>query len=224
MLNCVNHITTKVFAITLLWLNAFVSQAETIRSGYDDPPTLGLTYEQPYYAFSYEVVDQMLQMIEKHRNFRPSNLTLEYGVMFYPEMDVSTKQLKLVAKACVIMPREAVPLNLPGNHFSGTLHGEHFFDEGFIKTFKQNPAEANGAAQAYTFTVLYENQVQTLLSARGTTGIKAYQVKVDYGDIVEPTSTSTFYNLNIINDVPNMEFGEGALFMLTIPCPPFWKT
>lgn len=185
-------------------------------------PTVVAT-DPAHYDFSYDDVDFMLQLIETHRNFKPSNAFLEYGVMFFPETDPATNQLRLVAKACIIFPYEAIPLNLPGNHFPGTLTGEDFFDETFLKTFKKDPALANGAAQAYTFTALYEHQVQVLLANSGTVGIKAYQVKVDYGAQVAAATTSVFYNLNVINDIPGVGFGEGATFMLTFPCPPFWR-
>lgn len=176
-----------------------------------------------HYDFSYDDVDFMLQLIEKHRNFKPSNAFLDYGVMFFPETDPATNQLRLVAKACIIFPYEAVPLNIPGNYFPGKLGGEVFFDDDFLKTFKKDPALANGAPQAYTFTVLYENQVQVLLSKKGAVGIKAYQVKVDYGTQVAKSTTSVFFNLNIINDIPGIGFGEGATFMLSWPCPPVWR-
>lgn len=176
-----------------------------------------------HYYFSYDDVDFMLQLIEKHRNFKPSNAFLEYGVVFFPEIDPATNQLRLIAKACVVFPYEAVPLNLPGNYFPGVLNGEDFFDDAFLKTFKKDPALANGAAQAYTFTVLYEHQIQILLAGSGTIGIKAYQVKVDYGVPVAMATTSVFYNLNVINNIPGVGFGQGATFMLGFPCPPLWR-
>lgn len=185
--------------------------------------TNATTTEPAHYDFTYDDVDFMLQLIEKYRNLKPSNAFLDYGVMFFPEIDPEKKQLRLVARACIVFPYEAVPLNLPGNYFPGVLSGESFFDDGFLKTFKKDPKLANGAAQAYTFAVLYENQVQILLSSPGTLGLKAYQVKIDYGAQVTNTTTSVFYNLNVINDLPGVGFGQGARFMFTVPCPPYWR-
>ncbi len=179
--------------------------------------------EPAHYDFTYDDVDFMLQLIEKHRNLKPSNAFLDYGVMFFPETDPASNQLRLIARACIVFPYEAVPLNLPGNYFPGVLSGESFFDDGFLKTFKKDPKQANGAAQAYTFAVLYENQLQILLSGSGTVGIKAYQAKVDYGAPVAPATTSVFYNLNIVNAVPGVNFGHGGMFFLAWPCPPVWR-
>ena len=185
--------------------------------------TNAATTDPAHYDFTYDDVDFMLQLIEKYRNLKPSNAFLDYGVMFFPETDPSTNQLRLIARACVVFPYEAVPLNLPGNYFPGVLSGEVFFDDGFLKTFKKDPKLANGAAQAYTFAVLYENQLQILLSSTGTVGIKAYQAKVDYGAQVAPATTSVFYNLNIVNTIPGREFGHGGMFFLAWPCPPLWR-
>lgn len=224
MLNCVNHITRRLLAILIFWSATCWSYAESTRFPYDVPVKTSNATDPAYYSFSHEDIDRMLQLIETYRNFRPSNTFLDYGVTFFPEIDLSTNQLRLVAKACVIMPQEAVPLNIAGNYFPGESHGEGFFDANFLATFKKSPALANGIPQAYTFTVLMESQVQLLLSKPGVLGIKAYQVKVDYGAQVRNSSTSIFYNLNIANEIPAMDVGSGATFMLAWPCPPFWKT
>lgn len=224
MLNCVNHITRRLLVILIFCSATCWSYAESTRFFYNAPVKSSSTVDPAYYSFSYEDVDHMLQLIETYRNFRPSNTFLDYGVTFFPELDRSTNQLRLVAKACVIMPQEAVPLNMAGNYFPGESHGEGFFDANFLATFKKKPSLANGAPQAYTFAVLMESQVQLLLSKPGALGLKAYQVKVDYGMKIGDATTTTFYNLNIITDIPAMGLGAGAAFMLTWPCPPFWKT
>lgn len=223
MLYSVNQITRRLLTILIFWSAVCWSYAESIRFPFEAPVKSLTTTDPAYYSFSYEEVDQMLQLIETYRNFRPSNTFLDYGVTFFPELDPSTNKLRLVAKACVIMPQEAVSLNIPGNYFQGKLHGNDFFDAEFLSTFKKSPSLANGASQAYTFTVLMESQLQFLLSKPKTVGIKVFQVKVDYGTLVSPATTSTFFNLNIINDVPGVEFGKGSLFVLSIPCPPFWR-
>jgi len=222
-MNIVNQPKKMATILLTVWTCVVIGHASPL-SSLPTPvfPTVKTT-DPAHYDFSYDDVDYMLQLIEKHRNLRPSNASLEYGVMFFPETDPATKQLRLVAKACVIFPYEAVPLNLPGNYFPGVLTGEDFFDADFLQTFKKAPSLANGTAQAYTFTALYEHQVQVLLAGSGTVGIKAYQVKVDYGTQVAAATTSVFYNLNVINDIPGVGFGEGATFMLTFPCPPFWR-
>lgn len=223
MLKLVNLIFWKMMALLLLWVFSF-SVISNKNLYARSPINQMLVLPDPsHYDFSYDDMDRILQLIETHRNMKPFHATLDYGVMFYPENDLTTNELTLVAKACIIFPYEAVPLNLPGNYFRGILNGANFFDDGFKKTFKQSPRLANGAAQAYTFATLYENQIQVLLSTRGTIGIKAYQVKVDYGYQVSPATTSIFYNLNLVNDVPGVEFGSGAKFLLAFPCPPFWR-
>lgn len=223
MFNTVNQTKKRIVILLTLWTCVFFGHASPLTlPTIPVLPTVVAT-EPAHYDFSYDDVDFMLQLIEKYRNFKPSNAFLDYGVMFFPEIDPATNQLRLIAKACVVFPYEAVPLNLPGNYFPGVLNGEDFFDETFLKTFKKDPALANGAAQAYTFTVLLESQVQILVSASGVVGLKAYQVKVDYGTQVAAATTSVFYNLNIINDIPGIGFGQGATFMLSWPCPPFWK-
>jgi hypothetical protein len=176
-----------------------------------------------HYKFSTSSLDQMLQMIETYRNLKPFHATLDYGVKFYPEMNLETGKLNMVAKACIIFPYDAIPLNLPGNSFKGDLVGDDFFDAGFIKTFQKNPADANGAVQAYTFAVVYENQVQILLSGRGVVGLKLYNVNIDYLSTVPKSTTTKFYNLNVVSDIPNTGFGAGAPSQLAIPCPPFWR-
>lgn len=213
----------RTMLLLTLWACVAFSHANTLTFSTAPVPTNTTITEPAHYDFTYEDVDVMLQLIEKHRNLKPSNAFLDYGVMFFPETDPSTNQLRLIARACVVFPYEAVPLNLPGNYFPGTLSGEKFFDDGFINTFKKDPKQANGAAQAYTFAVLYENQIQILLSNPKTIGIKAYQVKVDYLTNVEPATTSIFYNLNLVNIMPGVEFGKGAMFFLAWPCPPFWR-
>jgi hypothetical protein len=223
MLNIVNQTIKRIMILFTLWNFVVIGHAGPFLFP-NEPVLPDVTMTEPaHYDFSYDDVDFMLQLIEKHRNLKPSNAFLDYGVMFFPETDPATNQLRLVAKACIIFPVEAVPLNMPGNFFPGKLGGEAFFDDDFLKTFKKDPALANGTPQAYTFTVLYENQVQVLLSKNGAIGIKAYQVKVDYGTLVAKATTSVFFNLNIINDIPGVGFGEGATFMLSWPCPPFWR-
>lgn len=224
MLNCVNQITRRLLTILIFWSATCWSYAESTRFTDDVSTNSSSTTDPAYYSFNYEDVDRMLQLIETYRNFRPSNTFLDYGVAFFPELEPGTNKLRLIAKACVIMPQEAVPLNMAGNNFPGELHGETFFDNNFMATFKKNPSTANGAPQAYTFAVLLESQVQLLLAKPGVVGLRAYQVKVDYGTTVDGSSTATFYNLNIVNDIPAMDFGAGATFMLAWPCPPFWKT
>ena len=176
-----------------------------------------------HYKFSTASLDQMLQMIETYRNLKPFHATLDYGVKFYPEMNLETGKLAMVAKACIIFPYEATPLNLPGNSFKGDLVGDNFFDAGFVKTFQKSPAEANGAVQAYTFAVLYESQVQILLSGRGVVGLKLYNVNIDYLSTVPKATTTKFYNLNVVSDMPKAGFGAGAPSQLAIPCPPYWR-
>lgn len=224
MFNTVNQTKKRIVILLTLWTCVVFGHASPLNL--PTPPVLPtvVATDPAHYDFSYDDVDFMLQLIEKHRNFKPSNAFLEYGVMFFPETDPSTNQLRLIAKACVIFPYEAVPLNLPGNFFAGKLSGEHFFDETFLKTFKKDPALANGSVQAYTFAVLLESQVQVLLSASGVVGLKAYQVKVDYGITVPPATTAVYYNLNIVNDIPGKGFADGAQFFLAWPCPPWWKT
>lgn len=224
MLNYVNRTTAKVLTLVLLCHSALWSFAKPLFVPVEVTTSASISTDPAYYSFNYDDVDRMLQLIEKYRNFRPSNIFLNYGIMFFPEPDPKNQKLHLVAKACVILPQDAVPLNMAGNHFPGVLHGEDFFDAQFVATFKKDPALANGAPQAYSFTVLHENQVQILLSSAGTLGIKTFQVKVDYGIKIALTTTSVFYNLNIINDVPGMDFGKGALFFLGLYCPPFWKS
>ena len=223
MLNIVNQTIKRILILFTLWNFVVIGHASPF--SFPNAPVLprATTTEPAHYDFTYDDVDFMLQLIEKHRNLKPSNAFLDYGVMFFPETDPATNQLRLVAKACIVFPYEAVPLNLPGNYFPGVLSGESFFDDDFLNTFKKDPALANGAAQAYSFTVLYENQVQILLSSSGTLGLKAYQVKVDYGAQVAMATTSVFYNLNVINDIPGVGFGVGATFILAYPCPPFWR-
>lgn len=223
MISNVNRNTKR--SLLLLTLLAYVAFGHANALTYPTAPlqTNAATTEPAHYDFTYDDVDVMLQLIEKHRNLKPSNAFLDYGVMFFPETDPATNQLRLVARACIVFPYEAVPLNLPGNYFPGVLSGESFFDDGFLKTFKKDPKQANGAAQAYTFAVLYENQIQILLSGPGTVGIKAYQAKVDYGAPVAPATTSVFYNLNIVNAVPGVDFGHGGMFFLAWPCPPVWR-
>lgn len=223
MISDVNLTIKRSLLLLSLWACvAFVHANALI---YSTVPVLtkATTTEPAHYDFTYDDVDFMLQLIEKHRNLKPSNAFLDYGVMFFPETDPSTNQLRLIARACIVFPYEAVPLNLPGNYFPGVLSGESFFDAGFLNTFKKDPKLANGAAQAYTFAVLYENQLQILLSGSGTVGIKAYQSKVDYGAPVAPATTSVFYNLNIVNAVPGVDFGHGGMFFLAWPCPPVWR-
>jgi hypothetical protein len=220
MLNNVILLFTRsamILLLSLLWIPGHAHVPPHLTS------PITLTTDPPHYDFSFEAMDQMLQLIEKHRNAKAFHATLEYGVMFYPETDLITNELVLIAKACVIFPYEAVPLNLPGNHFPGALQGSEFFDEEFLKTFKQSPALANGAKQAYTFAVLYENQVQILLSQPKLAGVKAYQAVVDYALQVPPATTSTYYNLHIVADVPGKTMGEGLLFFLAVPCPPWWR-
>lgn len=219
----VNLTIKRSFFLLTLW--AFVAFDHANALTYATTPVLtNATATDPaHYDFTYDDVDFMLQLIEKHRNLKPSNAFLDYGVMFFPETDPTTNQLRLVARACIVFPYEAVPLNLPGNYFPGVLSGESFFDDGFLKTFKKDPKLANGAAQAYTFAVLYENQLQILLSESATVGIKAYQAKVDYGAQVAPATTSIFYNLNLVNDIPGQGFGHGGMFFLAWPCPPVWR-
>ena len=176
-----------------------------------------------HYKFSTSSLDQMLQMIETYRNLKPFHATLDYGVKFYPEMNLETGKLNMVAKACIIFPYDAIPLNLPGNSFKGDLVGDDFFDVGFIKTFQKNLAEANGAVQAYTFAVLFENQVQVLLSGRDVVGLKLYQVNVDYLSTIPNVTTTKFYNINVVSDIPNKGFGAGVPSQLAWPCPPMWR-
>lgn len=183
----------------------------------------GIVADPAHYKFSTASLDQILQMIETYRNLKPFHATLDYGVKFYPEMNLETGKLAMVAKACIIFPYDAIPLNLPGNSFKGELVGDDFFDAGFIKTFQKNPAEANGAVQAYTFAVLYENQVQILLSGRGVVGLRLYNVNIDYLSTVPKATTTKFYNINVVSDIPNKEFGAGASSQLAIPCPPYWR-
>lgn len=219
----VNQITRRLLAVLILWSAACWSHAESIRFPISAPVMAPNTTDPAYYSFSYEEVDRMLQLIETYRNFRPSNAFLDYGVAFFPEPDPGTNQLRLVAKACVVMPQDAVPLNMAGNNFPGVLHGQNFFSPEFMATFKKDPALANGATQAYSFAVLHENQLQILLSRPGTLGIKAFQIKVDFGAPATPATTSVFYNLNIFNDIPGMDFGKGATFFVAMICPPWWK-
>lgn len=223
MFNCVNLITRRLLTIVIFWSVACWSYAESTRFPDDVSTSSSSTTDPAYYSFNYEDVDRMLQLIETYRNFRPSNTFLNYGVMFYPEPDPQSNKLRLVAKACVVLPQDAVPLNMAGNYFPGVLHGEIFFSPEFSATFKKDPASANGTTQAYSFAVLHENQVQILLSTPGTIGIKTFQIKVDFGAPVTPATTSTFYNLNIINDTPGMDFGRGATFFMATICPPWWK-
>lgn len=223
MFNCVNQITRRLLAILIFWSAACWSNAESTRFPVDVSVTAPNTTDPAYYSFSYEEVDHMLQLIETYRNFRPSNTFLDYGVTFFPELDPSTNQLRLVAKACVVLPQDAVPLNMAGNDFPGVLHGKDFFSPEFIATFKKDPALANGATQAYSFAVLHENQLQILLSRPGTLGIKAFQIKVDFGAPATPATTSVFYTLNIFNDIPGMDFGKGATFFMATICPPWWR-
>jgi len=183
----------------------------------------GIVADPAHYKFSTASLDQMLQMIETYRNLKPFHATLDYGIKFYPEMNLETGKLAMVAKACIIFPYDAIPLNLPGNSFKGDLVGDNFFDAGFVKTFQKNPAEANGAVQAYTFAVLYESQVQILLSGRGVVGLKLYNVNIDYLSTVPKATTTRFYNLNVVSDMPNAGFGAGAPSQLAMPCPPFWR-
>lgn len=224
MIYDVNRTWKRCMFLLSLWACVVVFSYASPLSFPTTPVILNATTIEPaHYDFSYDDVDFMLQLIEKYRNLKPSNAFLDYGVMFFPETDPSTNQLRLIARACIVFPYEAVPLNLPGNYFPGVLRGESFFDDGFLKTFKKDPKLANGAAQAYTFAVLYENQIQILLSGPRTVGIKAYQAKVDYGAQVTPATTSVFYNLNIVNDVPGVDFGHGGMFFLAWPCPPIWR-
>lgn len=223
MLNCVNHTTRRLLVILIFCSATCWSSAESTRFFYNAPVKSSSTVDPAYYSFSYEDVDHMLQLIETYRNFRPSNTFLDYGVAFFPELDRSTNQLRLVAKACVVLPQDAVPLNMAGNHFPGVLYGKDFFSPEFVATFKKDPALANGATQAYSFAVLHESQLQILLSRPGTLGIKAFQIKVDFGAPATPATTSVFYNLNIFNDVPGMDFGKGATFFIATICPPWWK-
>lgn len=183
----------------------------------------GIVADPAHYKFSTASLDQMLQMIETYRNLKPFHATLDYGVKFYPEMNLETGKLAMVAKACIIFPYDAIPLNLPGNSFNGELVGDDFFDAGFIKTFQKNLAEANGAVQAYTFAVLFENQVQVLLSGRDVVGLKLYQVNVDYLSTIPKVTTTKFYNINVVSDIPNKGFGAGVPSQLAWPCPPMWR-
>lgn len=224
MLNYVNRTSATVLTIVLLSHFALWSFAKPILAPVEAPKSTSISTDPAYYSFAYDDVDRMLQLIEKYRNFRPSNIFLNYGIMFFPEPDPNSQKLHLVAKACVILPQDAVPLNMAGNHFPGVLHGEDFFDAEFAATFKKDPTLAKGAPQAYSFAVLHENQVQILLSGSGTLGLKAFQVKVDYGVQVIPATTSVFYNLNIINNIPGMDFGKGAIFFMGTICPPWWKS
>lgn len=223
MLMKVNLTTLRMLVLLMLLPAAtfcFTSASSFSSKFVLTPPIVA---DPPHYHFSYEDMDRMLQLIETYRNMKPFHATMDYGIKFYPEKNPTTGQLALVARACVVLPFDAVPLNLPGNYFAGKLVGENFFEDGFIKTFQQPPALANGAAQAYTFAVLFENQVQILLSGRDVVGVKAYQAVVDYRILVPPATTTIFYNLNLVGDVPGGGFGKGSQFFLAFPCPPFWR-
>ena len=140
MLMKVNLTTLRMLIMLMLWPAAIFCFTNASSFSPKSVSTSPVVTDPAHYDFSYEDMDQMLQLIETYRNMKAFHATLDYGVKFYPEKDPASGALILVARASIIFQYEAVPLNLPGNHFTGKLVGENFFDAGFIKTFQQSPA------------------------------------------------------------------------------------